>query len=196
MSDQKTFFERIYDEHADLLPQVLEQCGTEIDAAGQTIVETLQNGGTIFICGNGGSAGDSQHFAAELVGRFEDKKRGGLPAIALTVDSSALTSISNDFGYEQVFSRQIEALARPGDLLIGISTSGRSGNVLAAMEKAFAIGAQCIGLAGQDRSAMAPFSKHVVSIPSPKTARVQEMHIMVIHAWCGMVDGAFGGSGE
>ncbi len=163
-----------------------------IVAAAQTMIECLGNGGTIFICGNGGSAADAQHFAAELTGRFFIKDRRALPGIALTTDTSALTAIANDYGYHQVFSRQIEALGRPGDILVGISTSGRSGNVLEAMDKAYALGLQCIGLVGGDASAMAPYCRSVVTVPHRLTARVQEMHITVIHTWCQLIDNHFG----
>ena len=174
------------------MAQTRQACSDSIAAAGETLIHALGQGNAVFVCGNGGSAADAQHFAAELVGRFVSKTRRPLPACALTVDSSALTSISNDYGYDQVFARQIEALARPGDILVGISTSGRSGNVLAAMEKAYQLGVTCIGLAGTDGSAMAPYCAQVVAIPHTETARIQEMHITIIHAWCQMVDGQFG----
>ncbi|MBI1292998.1 SIS domain-containing protein [bacterium] len=163
-----------------------------IVAAVEAMIAALEAGGTIFICGNGGSAADAQHFAAELTGRFFIKDRRALPGIALTTDTSALTAIANDYGYHQVFSRQIEALGRPGDVLVGISTSGRSANVLEAMDKAYALGMQCIGLVGNDGSAMAPYSRAVVTVPHRLTARVQEMHITVIHTWCQLIDQHFG----
>jgi D-sedoheptulose 7-phosphate isomerase len=163
-----------------------------IVAAVEAMIAALEAGGTIFICGNGGSAADAQHFAAELTGRFFIKDRRALPGIALTTDTSALTAIANDYGYHQVFSRQIEALGRPGDVLVGISTSGRSGNVLEAMDKAYALGMHCIGLVGGDSSAMAPYSRAVVTVPHRLTARVQEMHITVIHTWCQIIDQHFG----
>jgi D-sedoheptulose 7-phosphate isomerase len=183
--------QQIMDDHAELLGRVREQSAATITAAGRVILTALEQGNTVFVCGNGGSAADAQHFAAELVGLFDSRRRRALPGIALTVDASALTSISNDFGYEQVFARQLEGLARPGDVLIGITTSGRSKNVLAAMEKAYELGVVGVGLAGADPSALAPYCAEVVSIPHDKTARIQEMHIMVIHAWCKMVDEKF-----
>jgi D-sedoheptulose 7-phosphate isomerase len=184
--------EKIFTDHAALVQDTREQCAQSIVAAGDAIIRALAEGNTVFACGNGGSAADAQHFTAELVGRFVSKNRRPLPAVALTTDSSALTSIGNDFGYQQIFARQVEALARPGDILVGISTSGRSANVMAAFEKAHALGVTCIGLAGADGSAMAAYCSQVVAIPHPETARIQEMHITVIHAWCAMVDGVFG----
>jgi len=187
--------ELIIASHLKLAQHVLDEELDSIVSAGNALVTGLRNGGTVFVCGNGGSAADAQHFAAELVGRFVIKTRRPLPAIALTTDSSALTAISNDHGYQSVFARQIEALGRPGDVLVGISTSGRSHNVLDAMDKAFAAGLTCIGLVGQDRSPMAAYGRNIVGIPHSETARVQEMHIMVIHTWCEMIDQEFGGAG-
>ncbi len=183
--------DEILAEHEALAQRVRAECAESILAAGSTIVRALAEGNTVFVCGNGGSAADAQHFAAELTGLFLDRKRRALPGIALTTDTSALTSIANDLGFEQVFARQLEGLARAGDILVGITTSGRSRNVITAMERGFGIGVTCIGLCGADGSAMAPFASNVVAIPSTTTARVQEMHILAIHAWCQMVDEAF-----
>jgi len=192
MPTARPLVDDILREHAALVAMLRDGEGADqIAAAGEALVNALKNGGTVFVCGNGGSAADAQHLAAELVGRFVSKTRRPLPAVALTTDSSALTSISNDYGYQSVFARQVEALGRPGDLLIGITTSGRSHNVLEAMDKAYGMGMTCIGLVGADRSAVAPYCAAVVSIPSAVTARVQEMHIMAIHAWCTMVDEEF-----
>lgn len=188
---EETLFDRIIDDHINVARATNELAAQTIMAAGQTLLDALTQGNTVFTCGNGGSAADAQHFAAELVGRFDAGKRRALPGIALTVDSSTMTSVSNDFGYENIFARQIEGLARPGDILVGITTSGRSRNVLAALEKAYGLGLIGIGLAGQDPSALSPYCKHVVSIPHEKTARIQEMHITVIHTWCQMVDEKF-----
>lgn len=184
--------EQVWADHGELLARTRESSLASIQASGDVIVRALREGNTIFVCGNGGSAADSQHFAAELVGRFEVKNRGALPGIALTVDSSALTAIANDFGYENVFARQLQGLARPGDVLVGITTSGRSGNVLRAMEAAQQLGVIGVGLCGEDGSALASFCEQVVAIPSRQTARIQEMHITVIHSWCAMADAAFG----
>ncbi len=185
--------EKLLSDHAALVSVVKTTCVDSIARAGAVMIKALEQGGTIFIAGNGGSAADSQHFAAELTGRFVIKTRKSLPGVALTVDTSALTAIANDFGYQQVFARQLEGLARAGDVFVGITTGGRSPNILAAMEKAYGLGVTCIGLVGGDPSAVAPLCSEVVSIAHPETARVQEMHITVIHAWCQMIDRAFGG---
>jgi D-sedoheptulose 7-phosphate isomerase len=185
--------ETLLQEHASLVQRMNDdEVLSSITAAARVLIEALEAGGTIFICGNGGSAADAQHFAAELTGRFYIKTRRPLPAVALTTDTSALTAIANDFGYQAVFARQVEALARPGDVLVGISTSGRSHNILDAMDRAAAAGVTSIGLVGQDRSTMAPYCRAVVSIPHAVTARIQEMHLFVIHAWCQIIDEHFG----
>ncbi len=178
-------------DHAALVQEVQAQGTEAIETAGAAVVDALRNGANVLACGNGGSAADAQHFAAELTGLFDVRHREALPAFALTVDSSALTSISNDFGYERVFARQVEALGRAGDVLIGISTSGRSANVLAALQRGRALGLTTIGLVGIDASHAAPVCDHVVAIPGRTTARIQEMHIFVLHAWCTMIDAAF-----
>ena len=149
--------------------------------------ETLSKGNKILICGNGGSAADAQHFAAELVGRFE-KKRRGLPSIALTTDTSALTAIGNDYGFERIFARQVEALAVSGDLLVGISTSGDSPNVISAIMTARQIGCQTIGMTGAKGKKLASLCDATVLVPSERTARIQEAHIAIIHIWCEMID--------
>lgn len=181
----------IFDRHARLLESTREECFEAIVATGRLLVETIRSGGIVFVCGNGGSAADAQHFAAELTGQFFHKRRRGLPAVALTTDSSALTSIANDLGYHNVFARQVEALGRTGDVLVGITTSGRSGNVLAAFDVAYARGLGCVALVGADASAVAPYCSRPIAIPSRETARIQEMHILVIHTWCAMIDEAF-----
>lgn len=159
----------------------------EIQRAGEILCNTLSSGKKILICGNGGSAADAQHIAAELVGRYE-KQRQSFPAIALTTDTSALTALSNDFGYEEVFSRQIAGLANAGDLLIAISTSGKSPNVLKAAEKARELGCQVVGLTGESSQPLAAWCDVLVAIPSGRTSRVQEAHITIGHLWCEMVD--------
>lgn len=162
----------------------------QIEACGQIIINTLQHGNKVLLCGNGGSAGDAQHIATELVCRFETNRRG-LPAIALTTDSSALTAIGNDFGFERVFARQVEALAQPGDCLIGITTSGQSPNVVAAVAAAQSLGALTIGLLGRDGGILRDSCTHALVVPSAETARIQECHILIGHIWCAMVDAAF-----
>lgn len=163
----------------------------EIDASGQLIWKTLKAGNKILLCGNGGSAADAQHIAAELVGRYEGTRRA-FPAIALTTDTSALTALSNDFGYEEVFARQVEGLGVAGDLLIAISTSGKSPNIIKAVEKARAIGCKTIALTGCAGEPLASASDVAVIVPSNRTSRVQEAHITIGHIWCEIVDAMVG----
>ncbi len=159
----------------------------QIESTGTLIWETLQRGNKVLLCGNGGSAADAQHIAAELVGRYEHQRRP-FPAIALTTDTSALTALSNDFGYEEVFARQVSALAVPGDLLIAISTSGRSPNVVNAADKAREIGCRSIALAGCEGEPLASHCDFALVVPSDRTSRVQEAHITIGHLWCEMID--------
>ncbi|TSA22773.1 MAG: SIS domain-containing protein [Betaproteobacteria bacterium] len=163
---------------------------TQIEACGNLIVATLKAGRTLFLCGNGGSASDAQHIATEITCRFETTRRG-LPAIALTTDTSALTAIGNDFGFERIFSRQVEALARPGDCLIGITTSGSSPNVVAAVSAAKAMGVTTLGLVGRDGGVLNGLCDHALIVPAHDTARIQECHILIGHIWCAMIDAAF-----
>jgi D-sedoheptulose 7-phosphate isomerase len=154
------------------------------------LVDGLRRGQRIFLCGNGGSAADAQHIATEMVCRFETERRA-LPAIALTTDTSALTAISNDFGYERVFARQLEALGRAGDILIAISTSGASGNIIRAVEQAKTSRLASVGLLGRDGGPLARLVEHPLVVPAMETARIQECHILIGHIWCAMVDEAF-----
>ena len=162
------------------LPQKLEQCA-------ECVQKALSKGHKVLFCGNGGSAADSQHLAAEFVGRFQ-KERKGLPAIALTVDTSILTAVANDYGYDTVFARQVQALGEPGDVLVGISTSGNSKNVLLAVEEAKAKGITCIGMTAEGGGKMAEVCDVCLSVPSKVTARAQEMHILMGHILCELVD--------
>ncbi len=162
-----------------------------IVAAGERVRATLAAGGKVLLCGNGGSAADAQHIAAELVGRFSIE-RTGLPAIALTTDSSALTAIGNDYGFDAVFARQVEALGRPGDVLVAITTSGRSRNVLAAAAAARAGGLAVVALTGAGGRGFVAECDAGVAVPSTDTARVQECHVAVGHIWCAMVDADHG----
>ena len=162
----------------------------DIKKACETAVATLKAGGKILLCGNGGSAADAQHIAAELTGRYKTE-RDALAGIALTTDTSALTAIGNDYGYEFVFSRQLEALGREGDLLIAISTSGNSGNVVKALELAQKIGIKTIGLSGRTGGAMNELCELNLVVPSNDTPRIQEMHIMIGHIICQAIDDAF-----
>ena len=182
---------RSLEEHLQAIQALLDSRLPEIEAAGRLIWEALSVGRKILLCGNGGSAADAQHIAAELVGRYEQQRRA-FPAIALTTDTSALTALSNDFGYEGVFARQVEALAVAGDVLIAISTSGKSPNVLKAADQARAMGCQTIGLTGCSGEPLAGHCDFAVVVPSNRTSRVQEAHITIGHLWCEMIDQALG----
>lgn len=150
-------------------------------------VQALKNGNKILFCGNGGSAADSQHLAAELVSRFYFD-RPALPAIALTTDTSALTAIGNDYGYEKVFTRQVEALGRRGDILFGFSTSGKSKNVLLAFEKAKEMGIKTVGMLGDDGRDIGKVADYQINIPSLSTPKIQEGHICIGHIICGVIE--------
>ncbi|HWN11848.1 MAG TPA: D-sedoheptulose 7-phosphate isomerase [Pyrinomonadaceae bacterium] len=159
----------------------------EIEQSGQLICDTLAAGNKVLLCGNGGSAADAQHIAAELVGRYEQPRRA-FPAIALTTDTSALTALSNDYGYEDVFARQVQALAVAGDVLIAISTSGKSPNVLKAAERAREMDCKTIALTGVSGEPLASHCDLAIVVPAGRTSRVQEAHITIGHLWCEMVD--------
>lgn len=159
-------------------------------AQAHDLAERLRRGCKILVCGNGGSAADAQHFAAELTGRYL-KERRALAAVALTTDTSALTAIGNDYSYDRIFARQVEALGRPGDVLVGISTSGNSGNVLAAVEAARSLGVKSVGLLGRDGGRLATQVDDALVVPSRVTARIQEVHEMVLHFWCEALDESF-----
>ena len=161
-----------------------------VEKAGEICIEALKNGGKIILCGNGGSAADAQHIAAELSGRFK-KERRALAGIAITTDTSALTAIGNDYGYEFVFSRQVEAIGQKGDVLIGISTSGNSKNVINAIESAKKIGMKIITLTGKDGGKMKDMGDVNIIIPSNNTPRIQEMHILLGHMICALIDEEF-----
>lgn len=158
-----------------------------ISEAASLFTETLRSSNKILFCGNGGSAADSQHIAAELVGRFR-KERRALPAIALTTDSSILTAVANDYGFEQIFSRQVSALGNPGDLLVAISTSGNSQNILKAIEEAQKIGLKVIGLTGETESPVSTAADLTIKVPSSDTALIQQVHIGVMHLFCDIAE--------
>ena len=158
--------------------------------AAELLFNTLANDGKFLICGNGGSAADAQHFAAEMTGRFE-KERMELAAIALTTDTSALTAIGNDYGFDHIFSKQVRARGRTGDVLVGISTSGNSGNVIEAIKAAHENGMHVIALTGRDGGKIAQMLQDgdvLLNVPYPRTARIQEVHILLIHAMCDCID--------
>lgn len=165
----------------------LEPLFPMISAVGIKMQECIKNGGKILLMGNGGSAADSQHIAAEIVGRFK-KERKGMPAIALTTDTSIITSVGNDYGYDYIFARQIEALCRPEDLVIGITTSGNSANVVNAMQAAKEIGATTIGLTGGSGGKLNGICDFNLVMPSSVTARIQEAHIFVGHSLCEILE--------
>ena len=171
----------------------LETMPKVIEETGQLMVNALKDGKKVLVCGNGGSAADAQHFAAELINRFETE-RAPLPAIALTTDSSNITSIANDYSYDEVFSKQVMALGQPGDILIAISTSGNSVSINRAIEEALKKGMIVLALTGETGGKMREIDSpnlHLINAPSKRTARVQEVHILVIHIWCAMIDKVF-----
>jgi D-sedoheptulose 7-phosphate isomerase len=161
-----------------------------VATSAQICIDCLNNGGKILIFGNGGSAADAQHIAAELVGRYKVDRKG-LPAIALTTDSSVLTSIANDFGFKNVFDRQVEAYANKGDVAIGISTSGRSENVINALKLASKLKCKTIGLSGQDDEILGQICDINLAVSSKDTPRIQEMHILIGHTICHLIDSNF-----
>jgi D-sedoheptulose 7-phosphate isomerase len=176
--------------HQETIENTITVMTPSIEKACHLIVSTLKNDNKVLLCGNGGSAADAQHIAAELTGRYKSERRG-LPAIALTTDTSALTAISNDYGYARVFDRQVEALANKGDLLIGISTSGNSENILSALSVAKELGCKTLGMSGKDGGKMNSVCDLNLVIPSDDTPRIQEMHILIGHILCQAVDDAF-----
>jgi D-sedoheptulose 7-phosphate isomerase len=186
---------RHFQDSIALKQRMSETLAPAIARAGEALAAALARGNKVLACGNGGSAGDCQHFAAELVGRFE-RERPGLPAIALTVDSSALTAIANDYSYDVVFSKQVEALGREGDVLLALSTSGNSRNVIEAMKSARARGMAVIALTGRDGGAMAAMlgpQDHHLNVAHARTMRIQEVHILALHCLCDIVDNVIHG---
>ena len=175
--------------HQQTIQRVIEEMRLSIHEATQIVVETLARGNKVLLCGNGGSAADAQHIAAELSGRYKRERRA-LAGIALTTDTSALTAIANDYGYDRVFDRQVEALARPGDLLIGLSTSGNSLNVISAFAVAKLMGCYTVGLSGKGGGEMNRICHLNLVVPSNDTPRIQEMHILIGHIICQAVDDA------
>ncbi len=174
-------------EHNDVIEHTMVTLVPALALAGNIIIKSLSSGGKLLIFGNGGSAADAQHMAAEFTGRYL-KNRKALPAIALTTDSSALTAIANDFGYDEVFSRQVEALANPGDVILGITTSGKSSNVLKAFETAHKLDCQIIALTGRDAGPSCNYADALINIPHDHTPRIQEMHLLMIHILCGIAE--------
>jgi len=186
----KNTIQRNIIEHKEVFDQLysLEPMISDIAAL---LIEVLNNGNTIFWCGNGGSASDSQHLAGELIGRFKGNRKP-LKSISLNSDSSVMTCIVNDYGYEHIFSRQIEALGEEGDVLIGISTSGRSENVNNALKKAKEKNLHTVGFLGKDGGAALQIASHTIVVPSQSTARIQEMHITIGHILCELIEEGLG----
>ena len=179
-------------EHVETVEKIINQEQPNIEKCAEIIFDTFKQGKKILICGNGGSAADAQHLAAEFVGRYETERKA-LPAIALTTDTSALTALANDYGFERIFARQIEALGQAGDLLIALSTSGNSANVNAAVMAARKIGCRTIGLSGSGGKKLASLCDACILVPAERTARIQEAHITIGHIWCEIVDAKFVG---
>ncbi|MCK5666882.1 MAG: phosphoheptose isomerase [Thiotrichaceae bacterium] len=185
-----TRIEKIFTESISVKQKTLQGIAEEILSAGNCMVQSLLSEGKIMACGNGGSAADSQHFASELINRFESE-RPALPAIALTTDTSAITSIANDYQYNEIFSRQIHALGRETDVLLAISTSGQSPSIVQAIEAAHEREVIVIALTGKDGGSVAQSLSEddiELRVPSDQTARIQETHITIIHALCDLID--------
>jgi D-sedoheptulose 7-phosphate isomerase len=182
----KYFIENYLDEHKKALNQLVAET-EQVEKAANMIIQAIKNGNKILICGNGGSAADSQHFAAEIIVKFSTVRKA-LPAIALTVDSSVMTAIGNDFGFDSLFSRQVEGLGEKGDVLVAISTSGKSANVIKAVEAARAKELKVIGMAG--KNGLSVPCDHQIVIESNRTSIIQEMHIAIIHMICQLIDKA------
>jgi len=184
MTDQ---VEQLFEQHISVAKATVSTLKTEINAASAMVIDAIKNGNKVLVFGNGGSASDAQHIAAELVGRFV-KQRRSLPSIALTTDTSALTAIGNDYGFDRIFERQVEGLAVEGDVIIGISTSGNSSNVLKGLALGKAIGCKTIGFLGNDGGKIKKHCDVNLTIPSNVTARIQEMHILIGHIICTYID--------
>ena len=178
--------------HQEVVSRLCDSFGEVISELGQAWTDTLRSGNKILFCGNGGSAADSQHLATELVVRFRLDRRS-VPGLALTTDTSILTAAGNDYGFDSIFARQVSGLGQPGDLLVGISTSGASPNVVKAVEVAREGGLKAMAFCGEKRGPVADQADFVFAAPSSETARIQECHLLVGHILCDMVDEEFSG---
>ena len=196
--DTHARIQKLFRDSIETKRQAMEVLIPHIDLASQVMVAALRNEGKILTCGNGGSAGDAQHFSSELLNRFE-RERPSLPALALTTDTSTLTSIANDYSYNEVFSKQIRALGQPGDILLAISTSGNSANVIQAIPAAHDREMTVVALTGRDGGGMASLllpEDVEIRVPAKVTARIQEVHLLVIHCLCDQIDQQLFGSEE
>jgi len=196
--DMQHRIRQLFTDSIETKTRAMDVLGPSIEQASQLMVNALLNERKILSCGNGGSAGDSQHFSSELLNRFE-RERPSLPAIALTTDSSTITSIANDYSYDEVFSKQIRALGQAGDVLLAISTSGNSGNVLQAIQAAHDRDMRVVALTGRDGGSMTPLllpDDVEIRVPARSTARIQEVHLLAIHCLCDLIDRQLFGSEE
>ncbi len=187
--------ERVFRDAASTAAKLADsdEVRAKVAGAARVMIEALTSGGKVLLCGNGGSAADCQHVAGELVGRFL-RERKGIAAVALTTDPSVVSSVANDYGFEDVFRRQVEALGRQGDVLVAYSTSGESRNVLRAVEEAKGLGIRTIGLTGASGGRVASAVEIAIRVPSDETPRIQECHEIIGHALCAIVEEALGGS--
>ncbi len=182
-------YQELIEQHMTLFSKLSENVSPVVEA-GRLIVDALKTKNKILVCGNGGSASDAQHFAAEIIGRFETTRKA-LPVVALTTDTSILTAVANDFGFDTVFARQVEGLGASGDVFLGISTSGNSKNVVNAVEQAKECGMKTIGLLGNEGGALASMCDISIVVPHSVTARIQEAHIFILHFLAAVVDQNF-----
>ncbi|BDV43741.1 phosphoheptose isomerase [Geotalea uraniireducens] len=173
--------------HREVIEAIERDLAAPVAAVAELLIEAFRAGKKLLVMGNGGSAADAQHFVAEMVGRFKLERRG-LPAVALTTDSSILTALGNDYGFDLIFRRQVEALAAPGDVVVGISTSGSSKNVAAALLLARELGCRTVGLLGRDGGTIRELADFALTVPSNDTPRIQEGHITIIHILCDLVE--------
>ena len=180
-----------FNEHLQVIEAIPALYSELIKGTGEQIAKSLANGGTLFWCGNGGSAADSQHLAAELVGRFKEDRKA-LRSISLTTDTSVMTCVANDYSYEDIFSRQLEALARAGDVCVAISTSGNSENVMRALRSAKELGVKTIAFLGKDGGRAKSLADSAFVVPSNTTARIQEAHILIGHILCDLIEQELG----
>jgi len=193
-SEALNLFANAFADHLQVITETQAQFPV-LESISQAMIATLSAGKKILWCGNGGSAADSQHLAAELVGRFQ-RNRQALASIALTTDTSILTSIGNDFGFEHVFSRQVQAIGAQGDLLVGMTTSGNSPNVILAFEAARKLGITTVAFTGQGGGKLAPLADHLFAVPSRVTARIQEAHTLAGHTLCDLIEIKAAGNGQ